>query len=325
VRDARATLEECLGSLRAQELTDHEVVAVDDGSHDGSRDLLDAAARRDPRVRVLDNPGRGLVAALNAAAAAARAPLLARLDADDRADPRRLALQAARLQAVPELSILGTGVRLFGAERPNAGMRAYVAWLNGLREHADIVRDIWVESPLAHPSVMLRAAVLRTLGGYREVDGPEDYDLWLRAHGAGVRFASLPEVLLDWRDGPSRLSRTDGRYAPERFRAVKIEALERGPLRGRGVVLWGAGPIGKGWAKALQERGHPVLAFVEVAARKVGERIHGAPVVGVSEASSVAPRALHLAAVGQPGARARIRAEAASQGLVDGEDLLAVA
>ena len=265
------------------------------------------------------------MSALNAAASAARAPLLARMDADDRADPRRLALQAARLASEPALDVLGTGVRLFGAAGPNPGMQAYVAWLNGLQDHRDIVRDIWVESPLAHPSVMLRASVLRTLGSYRDVDGPEDYDLWLRAHAAGCRFASLPEVLLDWRDGPRRLSRTDRRYAPPRFRAVKIEALERGPLRGRGVVVWGAGPIGKGWAKALRDRGHPVLAFVEVAPRKVGGTIHGVPVVAVADARSAGPRALHLAAVGQPGARARIRAEAARQGLVDGEDLLAVA
>jgi hypothetical protein len=247
------------------------------------------------------------------------------MDADDRADPRRLALQAARMRDELRLGILGTRVRLFGAAGPNAGMRAYVAWLNGLQEHVDIVRDIWVESPLAHPSVMLRASVVQALGGYREVDGPEDYDLWLRAYGAGVRFASLPDVLLDWRDGAGRLSRTDGRYAPERFRALKIEALERGPLRGRAVVLWGAGPIGKGWARALSARGHQVLAFVEVAPRKVGERIQGVPVVRVREAAAVAPGALHLAAVGQAGARERIRVEAARQGLVDGEDLVAVA
>jgi glycosyltransferase involved in cell wall biosynthesis len=301
------------------------VVAVDDGSVDGSLDLLQAAARDDPRLRVVRNPGRGLVAALNAAASAARAPLLARMDADDRAHPSRLRLQAARLDARPDVGVLGSGVHLFGAERPNAGMQAYVAWLNGLRDHASIVRDIWVESPLAHPAVMMRAGLLRAVGGYRDLDGPEDYDLWLRVYAAGGRFESLPDVLLEWRDGPTRLSRTDPRYAPDRFRAVKIEALERGPLRGRGVVVWGAGPIGKGWARALRERGHRVLAFVEVAERRLGERIHEAPVVPVADAVHVAPEALHLAAVGQPGARERIRAAAAALGLVEGEDLLAVA
>jgi hypothetical protein len=75
-----------------------------------------------------------------------------------------------------------------------------------------MVADLFVESPLVHPSVMARAAALRALGGYRVFDGPEDYDLWLRAHAAGLRFAKLSEVLLDWRDSPRRLTRRDPRY-----------------------------------------------------------------------------------------------------------------
>src|SRR4029077_16547669 len=102
---------------------------------------------------------------------------------------------------------------LFGEAHPNAGMRSYVGRLNGLLDHNAITRDLFVESPFSRPTVMMRAELFRRLGGYREFDGPEDYDLWLRAHAAGARFATLAEVLLDWRDGPSRLSRTDPRYA----------------------------------------------------------------------------------------------------------------
>ncbi len=324
VRDALPTLDACLASLAAQTLGDHEVVAVDDGSRDGSRERLLRAAREDPRLRVLEVPRPGLVPSLNAAAAAARAPLLARMDADDVCHPDRLRLQEERLGRAPDV-VLGTRVRLLSEGVDNAGMRAYVEWLNGLVEHEAIVRDLWVESPLAHPSVMLSAVLFHALGGYRELDGPEDYDLWLRAHEKGARFAKCPEVLLDWRDRPLRLTRTDGRYAPEKFRAVKIEALERTRLVERpAVVIWGAGPIGKGWARALAARGHAVAAFVEVDPRKIGERIHGAPVVAVGDAR-LFPHALHLAAVGRPGAREEIRREAARLGLIDGRDLLAVA
>ncbi len=325
VRDASRTLDECLASLGAQTLSDHEVIAVDDHSTDGSRARLDRAAREDERVRVLDNPGRGLVAALNAGAAAARAPLVARMDADDVCRPDRLRAQAARLDAESDLAVLGTRVRLAGEVRANAGMRAYVDWLNALVDHDAIVRDLYVESPLAHPTVMLRARLLARLGGYRAFEGPEDYDLWLRAHAAGARFAKLPEVLLDWRDGPDRLSRTDPRYAPERFRDVKLAALEAGPLlRHPAAVVWGAGPVGKGWSRALAARGHRVAAFVEVHPRRLGQRIHGVPVVPV-EAAVSAPDLLHLAAVGRPGARAEIRRLAARLGLRDGDDLIAVA
>lgn len=322
MRDAQQTLPACLGSLSSQTFADHEVVAVDDGSSDATPAILAAAARADPRVRVVRTPPRGLVSALNTALGRARGPLLARMDADDLSHPDRLALQVKGLEDDPRCAILGCGVE---ASRARRGMRDYVAWLNSLVSHEDIVGDLFVESPLAHPSVMMRAEVLRDLGGYRAFDGPEDYDLWLRAHGRGWRFGKCPEVLLEWRDGPARLSRTDPRYASERFRALKLAALERAALSpGRGVVLWGAGPVGKGWARALQAGGHDVAAFVEVDRRKIGQRIHGARVVDVAGAAAFAGR-LHLAAVGRPGARARIRAAARELGLREGDDLIAVA
>jgi hypothetical protein len=204
-------------------------------------------------------------------------------------------------------------------------MQSYVEWQNGLLDHEAMARDRFVESPLVHPSVAMRRPAVEGLGGWRDFDGPEDYDLWLRAFDIGLRFAKLAEVLLQWRDSPGRLTRADARYAPERFLAVKVAALRRGPLApDRPVVIWGAGTIGKAWARALQAAGQPLGAFVEVDPRKLGRRIHGATVVPVTEALAV-PGPLHLAAVGQRGARERIRAEATALGLVDGVDLLAVA
>jgi len=327
VRDAASTLDACLDSLAAQTLSDHEVVAVDDGSRDGSGERLLARARLDRRLRVLRTPPRGLVAALGRALGEARAPLVARMDADDLARSERLALQAERLERDASVDVLGCRVSVTpSTDAPvGEGMRAYVEWQNGLVDHDTMARDRFVESPLVHPSVATRTAGLRTLGGWRDLDGPEDYDLWLRAFDAGLRFAKLAETLLEWRDSPGRLSRTDPRYAPARFLALKVEALGRGPLaRPRPVVLWGAGRVGKAWSRALRAAGHELRAFVEVDPRKVGGRLHGVPVLAVREAGALRG-ALHLAAVGQRGARERIREEAARLGLADGEDLVAVA
>jgi glycosyltransferase involved in cell wall biosynthesis len=321
--NAAATLPECLDSLAAQTLRDFEIVALDDGSSDGSRELLQARARAEPRLRVLARPHRGLVAALNEAARAARAPLLARMDADDVAHPERLRLQLEQLARERADTILGSRVRVRGSAA-SVGMRAYVAWSNRLLTHAAIARDLFVESPLVHPSVMLPRRLLLRLGGYRDGAFPEDYDLWLRAHAAGLRFAKRAEVLLEWRDRPGRLTRTDPRYAAARFRERKLAALLAGELKDRAAVVWGAGPIGKAWARELLARGVALAAFAEVAPRKLGQRIHGAPVLEPRQATLVAGP-LHLLAVGQRGARRRMRALARRLGLVEGADFVAVA
>lgn len=325
VRDAGAPLRECLDSLAAQRLEDYELIAVDDGSRDGSGERLLERARRDPRLQVLRTPPRGLVPALASALERAGAGLVARMDADDVAHPDRLALQVARMEDEPGLDVLGCRVELVPAvEGGGEGMRAYVEWSNRLLDHQAIARERFVESPLVHPSVVIRAGALRRLGGWRELPGPEDYDLWLRGLEAGLRFAKLPQVLLGWRDSPGRLTRTDPRYAPERFLQTKLQALLRGPLAGRAAVVWGAGPIGKHWGRALAAAGVRVSAFVEVDPRKIGALIHGAPVVPLEAVAGLAD-ALHLGAVGQRGARERLRAEAARRGLADGREFFAVA
>jgi glycosyltransferase involved in cell wall biosynthesis len=326
VRDAAGTLDACLDSLAAQTLGDHEVIAVDDGSSDGSSERLRKRACADPRLRVVTTPPLGLVPALNRALGAARAELVARMDADDVAHASRLERQAERLERDRGVDVLGSRVEAIAAagSTVGAGMAAYVAWQNTLLDHDAIRRARFVESPLVHPSVAMRRAALAALGGYREGAGPEDYELWLRALDAGLRFAKLGETLLAWRDGPRRLTRRDPRYAKARFLDVKLAALERGPLAAaRPLVVWGAGPIGKSWARALRARGHRLAAFVEVDPRKLGARIHGAPVVPTAEASHFTG-ALHLAAVGRPGAREQIAAAAARLGLAEA-DLVAVA
>ncbi len=180
VRDAGPWLEGCLRSLKRQTLGRFEVVVVDDGSVDGSGEVLDRWARGDGRFKVLHRSAEGLVEALNAGLAACRASLVARMDADDAAHPRRLESQVALLDEHPKIGVVSCGVRHVPVSGVQGGLLRYEEWLNGLIEHDGIMRERFVESPVAHPSVVVRRDVLRDAGGWRDLRWPEDYDLWLR-------------------------------------------------------------------------------------------------------------------------------------------------
>ncbi|HSH75733.1 MAG TPA: glycosyltransferase family 2 protein, partial [Longimicrobiales bacterium] len=325
VRNGATHLPEAIASLEAQTLENFEVVAVDDGSTDRTAEILGAWAVRDSRVRVLHQAAAGIVAALERARSAARAPYLARMDADDVCDRSRLAEQRALMEREPALVACGCGVAYFPQESVRDGARRYEEWMNASVTPDQIARDIFVECPLAHPSFFIRASALERVGGYRDQDWPEDYDLVLRLWASGGRFGKVPQLLLRWREGPERLSRTDPRYAAGAFLACKVHHLRRTLLVGRaGVVVWGGGPVGKAAARALLGAGTRVIAFVDVDPRKVGQVIHGAPVLAVGEGVGI-EGALHLAAVGQPGARERLRRMLGEAGLEELRDFVAIA
>jgi len=322
--NAAQTLGETLESLARQTLGDFEVVAVEDGSSDDTLAILQNRAGEDPRLRVFSQPHQGVIAAANAAIAACRAPYIARIDADDRAHPERLALQAAYLDEHPGVAVVGSLVRAFPGDRVREGYRIYVEWLNSLVTDEDIRREIFIESPLANPSVMIRKTWLDAMGGYRDFGWPEDYDLWLRMYSAGARFAKVPQVLLEWRDHPARLTRTDGRYSVENFLRAKAHYLARGPLAGRdAVIVWGAGMMGRRLGKQLQIQGVPLAAFVDIDPRKIGRTRRGKPVIPPGDLPGWWRRCQNLAilaAVGARGARELIRARLRAYGFVEGVD-----
>ncbi len=322
--NAAATLGEALETLERQSLPDFEVVAVDDGSTDQTGQILRDWTRRDRRFRILSRPHQGIIAALNAGLAACRAPFVARMDADDRVHPDRLARQVDFLAQRPEVAVAGCLVSGFPARQVGEGLRLYLRWLNSLVSEADIRREIFIESPFAHPSVMFRREWVEQVGGYQERGWAEDYDLWLRLAQAGARFAKVPEFLLEWRESPWRLTRTAERYSLDNFLRAKAFYLKRGPLVGRETVfIWGAGTAGKRLGRYLQQNGISLTAFVDVDPRKVGRTRRGLPVLSAEELRAWwgrLPGPVLIAAVGARGARPVIRERLSALGLVEGQD-----
>jgi glycosyltransferase involved in cell wall biosynthesis len=264
------------------------------------------------------------VAALELGLAHCRGRLVARMDADDWMHRERLARQRAALDDDPGLAAVGSHVRCFPRGALGAGMRAYESWLASIDSPEHVRREAFVECPVAHPTLVIRAELLRAFG-YRERGWPEDYDLVLRLLEAGHRVGVVPRRLLGWRHGPRRLSRTDPRYAPERFTACKAEFLARGFLAGgERYLLWGYGGTGKALARALRLHGRRPNAIVELHPRRLGKTIAGAPVIHPRELPGALDAPLVVSVAGFE-ARSLIRGELARLALREGADYVCAA
>ena len=328
--NAEDTVEAALRSLSAQSLTDFEIVAVDDGSSDRTARLLAEYAADESRLRVIRADHAGLIDALNLGLTHCRGRLVARMDADDIALPGRLALQAEFLDRHPEVSIVATAMEITSPSgEVGEGFRIYGEWQNGLITHDDICREIFIESPITHPTVVLRRDELAELGAYQDRGWAEDYDLWLRYYAAGKRFAKIPEVLLQWREHPQRLTRTDSRYSVENFLRAKAHYLLAGPLRDRDALfVWGAGRTGRRLSKHLIRGGRTPEFFIDIAPDRIGGTLRRVPVIGPEDLAdhwNEHRSPILLAAVASRGARALIRNELDRQGLTETEDFLCVA
>lgn len=326
-RDAGDTLDECLASIDAQRFGDFEVLCIDDGSRDSGTALVADRAHRDPRFRLIPAQHRGLVNALNQGLRLAQGALIARMDADDRMHPERLGLQHDWLNAHPKTAVLGSRVHAFAADALSDGFRAYVDWQNSCVDEASINDDLYLEAPVAHPSVMFRRAPILAGGGYRNGWFPEDYELWLRLHHRGERFAKLPQTLLDWRDSPSRTSRRDprcSRIAFDRLRARWLAVDERLLKHHKRAVVWGAGRTTRKRVAHLLANGVQVQAWIDIDPRKIGNRIGGARVHSPRWLARRKPRPFVLVYVANHGARALIDKELRQLGYRKGRDYLQV-
>lgn len=202
VRDGLPYLPAAVNSILDQTYENFELLAIDDGSIDETRQWLAARSFQDDRLRVLDNQGTGLVDALNYGISQAQGAYIARMDADDIAMPRRFERQVKFLEANPLIAVLGTQVLPIDAKGDPAGRAtafptdpATIA--NALLEKGCVFR---------HPTIMARREALQSVGGYRaDLAYAEDFDLWLRM-AERFKLANLPDVTLFYRSHPQSIS-----------------------------------------------------------------------------------------------------------------------
>jgi len=321
VYNAIATLPAALESLRAQHLSNLEIVVINDGSTDGSEAFLHA--QKD--ILLLNRPHEGIVSALNAGISVASGTYLARMDADDICYPQRIKKQAAFLNQNPHIGLVGSKVGFGGNAKKQAGYATYVKWINELIHPKEISLNRFVESPFAHPSVMFRRTLVEQFGGYRDGPFPEDYELWLRWLEHGVQMEKLNEELLIWNDPPTRLSRTDPRYDVAAFYQTKIDYLVRWLKKNNphhpNVLVWGAGRITRKRAEQLQAAGIKITHYIDIKPRKLN---CGTPVLLPHELPNP-KQTFILPMVANRGARKNIRAFLTERNFKEGVHFLFLA
>lgn len=305
VRNGQAFLDEAIDSLFSQIDQDFEIVVVNDRSTDNTAEILQRYARRDSRLRLFSTgPEQGIVAALNLGVGVSQGRYIARMDADDLCRPERLQQQADYLDLHANVGLVASRVYFAGDRQAQRGLALFVDWTNELLEPEQIERCRFIETPIIHPSVMFRRELFERHGGYRQGDFPEDYELWLRWLDQGVRFVKLPDVLLDWRDGPARLTRTDSRYDVDAFFRVKAPYasswLAANNPRHPEIVVWGAGRTARRRFRWLANEGVQPIAYVDIDPKKIGWKIEGIPVIAPD---AIPAKAFVVIYVGKRGAR----------------------
>ncbi len=194
VYNAGPYLIDAIASIIEQTMRDWELICVNDGSTDNSRQVLDWFATQDDRIRVVHQQNRGIVDALNGGCAIARAPLICRMDCDDISMAERFEQQSQFMRKNPTCTVVGGSILQIDGDSDPLGMSSLPI------EHDDILNNLLHRRPgHFHPTTMIRAAALDAVGGYRKkYEWVEDHDLWLRLAQRG-KLANLQEAVLCYR------------------------------------------------------------------------------------------------------------------------------
>ena len=233
-------------SIIAQTFQDWELIAIDDGSGDGTAHVLRSV--RDPRVRVIvDGQHKGLAARLNEIATLAAGKYVARMDADDVSHPRRLERQVEYLESHPDIDVLGTAMAIVDRN----------GQVNGLRSFPEEAFGKGREPRIAHATVCCRTTWIRSHPYNEDNDRCEDWELWRSA--GKVAGKNLTEPLYFYREFDSfRL----GKYLGRQSRMMKAYA-RHGELKNLARAVFGCGAYtaaaGAGMTDALiRRRSRPV-------------------------------------------------------------------
>ena len=269
--NAEKTFENAINSILQQTFTNFELILIDNNSTDQSLKIAQEKAKQDSRIILLEERQQGVVFASNKGLQQAKGKYVARTDADDISHKEKLFLQYKFLEKNSDFGLIGTCVNYCGSDN-NLGFKTFVDYTNSITSYEDIYQNQFVELLIANPTIMFRKTVAEKYGFYKDGNFPEDYELFLRWLNKGVKFAKLPEKLLDWHDSETRLTRTDKRYSVQAFYETKtpylVDFLKKNKPYFPKVVIWGAGRTSVRRSNLLKKYGIEIDFYIDVKIKK---------------------------------------------------------
>ena len=203
IYNAQEFLKEAIDSILNQTFRDFELLLINDGSTDKSKDIIENY-RDDKRVRIFHKKNEGITKTLNFGLAQSFGRYIARMDADDISMPERLQLQVDYLDNHRNVGLLGTRFKAFNINGE------FIENLDVELTNEELQKKILESCRFGHPTVMMRRSVLEAVGVYDESAWAytvEDYDLWLRI-AEKFEIANLPQYLLHYRVNPNSITQS---------------------------------------------------------------------------------------------------------------------
>ena len=265
--NAETTLRRAIESIAAQSQTDFECILVNNNSTDESLEIAEEWVKNDKRFILIHEKKQGVMFASNAGSELARGQYIARMDSDDFSLPSRLMKQSEFLDFNLSYGAVAGLVRHISHSENTKGFARYVEWVNSVQSYPEILNRMFIESPIVNPSAMWRKEVAEKYGMYKSGNFPEDYEMWLRWLAAGVKIKKLNEVILDWHDSDTRLTRTQSIYSDSSFYKIKTRYLaewleKNNPFHPR-IAVWGASRISRRRANLLIQYGIEIEFLID--------------------------------------------------------------
>ena len=276
VKDAAPFLEECIESVRKQSYSNWELIAINDHSKDGSAALIRAHAKKDARITLQNNNGKGIIPALRLALNISKGSFITRMDADDKMAKIKLE-ELIKLLLINGDGFVSTGcVKYFSTEKKlNDGYINYENWINGLTISETNFTAIYKECVIPSPCWMISKENLKQINAFNASTYPEDYDLAFRMKYGQMKIAGSKKILHYWRDYPQRTSRNDPNYSNNAFPIIKVHYFIKHELNLKNeLMLWGAGKKAKAIAKLLIEK-QINFSWITNNPKKIGKQIYG--------------------------------------------------